>query len=45
MQIAAVPESIRGYGHVRLRNSAAARKTFSALTSEFRTALYVPTRQ
>ncbi len=41
VQIAAVPESIRGYGHVRLRNSAAARKTISALISEFRTATVV----
>jgi len=38
VQIASVPESIRGYGHVRLRNSAAARESFSALISEFRSA-------
>jgi indolepyruvate ferredoxin oxidoreductase len=37
VRIAAVPESIRGFGHVRLRNSAAARNALAALLAEFRT--------
>jgi indolepyruvate ferredoxin oxidoreductase len=36
VDIASLPESIRGFGHVRLRNSAAARATFAAMLAKFK---------
>jgi indolepyruvate ferredoxin oxidoreductase len=45
VQLARVPDEIRGYGHVKERNLKAAKETEAQLLQEFRTPRPVPVRQ
>jgi indolepyruvate ferredoxin oxidoreductase len=45
VQLARVPDEIRGYGHVKERNLKAAKETEAQLLKEFRTPRPVPVRQ